>query len=56
MRDWDDRKANFELIVGRSMPDDRDPRYVGLVHGYDRKPKRRLLELLKSQDCKPTRT
>ena len=31
------------------MPDDRDPRYAGLVHGYDRKPKRRLFELLKGQ-------
>jgi len=49
VRDWDERKANFELIVGRSMPDDRDPRYVGLVHGYDQKPKRRLFELLKAQ-------
>lgn len=49
VRDWDERKANFELIVGRSMPDDRDPRYIGLVHGYDRKPKRRLFELLKGQ-------
>ena len=49
VQDWDDKKANFELIVGRSMPDDRDPRYVGLVHGYDRKPKRRLFELLKAQ-------
>ncbi len=49
VRDWDDKKANFELIVGRSMPDDRDPRYVGLVHGYDQKPKRRLFELLKAQ-------
>ena len=42
VRDWDDRKANIELIVGRSMPDDREPRYIGLVHGYDQKPKRRL--------------
>ncbi len=49
VRDWDERKANFELIVGRSIPDDRDPRYIGLVHGYDRKPKRRLFELLKEQ-------
>jgi hypothetical protein len=31
------------------MPEDREPRYLGLVHGYDRKPKRRLFELLKSQ-------
>ena len=49
VRDWTDRKANFELIVGRSIPEDREPRYLGLVHGYDRKPKRRLFELLKSQ-------
>jgi len=49
VRDWDERKANFELIVGRSMPDDREPRYLGLVHGYDRKPKRRLFDLLKEQ-------
>ncbi len=31
------------------MPDDREPRYLGLVHGYDRKPKRRLFDLLKEQ-------
>jgi hypothetical protein len=49
VRNWNDRKSNFELIVGRSMPEDRAPRYFGLVHGYDRKPKRRLFELLKSQ-------
>ncbi len=49
VRDWDDRKANFELIVGRSIPEDRAPRYIGLVHGYDRKPKRRLFDLLQQQ-------
>ncbi len=49
VRDWDEKKANFELIVGRSMPEDRESRYIGLVHGYDRKPKRRLFELLKGQ-------
>ena len=49
VRDWDDRKANFELIVGRSMPEDRAPRYVGLVHGYDQKPKRRLFEVMRQQ-------
>ncbi|MGH8128290.1 MAG: ISKra4 family transposase, partial [Gammaproteobacteria bacterium] len=49
VRNWDDRKTNFEVIVGRSMPEDRDARYVGLVHGYDRKPKRRLFDMLKSQ-------
>lgn len=49
VRNWQDRKTNFEVIVGRSMPEDRDARYVGLVHGYDRKPKRRLFDTLKSQ-------
>ena len=49
IRDWDDRKTNFEVIVGQSVPEDRDARYVGLVHTYDPKPKRRLFDLLKSQ-------
>lgn len=49
VRNWDDRKSNFELIVGRSVPESCAPRYVGLVYGYDRKPKRRLFDVLKSQ-------
>ena len=49
VRDWEDRKTNFEVIVGQSVPEDRDARYVGLVHTYDAKPKRRLFDLLKSQ-------
>jgi hypothetical protein len=49
VRNWDDRTSNFELIVGRSMPEDRGPRYLGLVYGYDQKPKRRLFEVLRSQ-------
>jgi hypothetical protein len=28
---------------------DRAPRYLGLVHGYDQKPKRRLVEVLREQ-------
>jgi len=49
VRNRDDRKSNFDLIVGGSVPEDRAPRYLGLVHGYDQKPKRRLFEVLKSQ-------
>ncbi len=49
VRDWEDRKTNFEVIVGRSVPEDRAARYLGLVHGYDSKPKRRLFDALKSQ-------
>ncbi len=36
VRNWNDRTSNFELIVSRSVPEDRPPRYLGLVHGYDR--------------------
>jgi hypothetical protein len=50
---WEDRKTNFEVIVGQSVPEDRDARYVGLVHGYDRTPKRRLFDVLKSQRLQP---
>jgi hypothetical protein len=53
VRNWNDRKHNFELIVGRSMPEDRAPCYFGGVHGYDPKPKRRLFEVLKSQGLQP---
>jgi len=49
VRDWTDKTSNFEVIVGRSMPEDRAPRYLGLAHGYDTKPKRRLVDILKSQ-------
>ncbi|NTJ62360.1 ISKra4 family transposase [Agrobacterium rhizogenes] len=49
IRDRNDRKKNFELIVGRSLPDDGDPRYIGFVHGYDRKPQWRILDHLKKQ-------
>jgi hypothetical protein len=49
VRNWEDRKTNFEVIVGRSVPEGRDARYVGLAHGYDDKPKRRLFDVLKTQ-------
>ncbi len=49
VRDWAERKNNFEVIIGRSMPEDGSPRYLGFVHGFDRKPKRRLVNMLESQ-------
>ena len=49
IRDWRDRKKNFELIVGRSMPEDGEARYIGFVHGYDRKPQRRIIDHLRRQ-------
>ena len=56
VRNWEDRKTNFEVIVGRSVPEDRDARYVGLAHGYDDKPKRRLFDVLKPKVCRRTKT
>ena len=50
VRNWEDRKINFEVIVGQSVPEDR---YVGLVYGYDRKLKRRLFDVLKGQGLQP---
>lgn len=46
IRDWDERKKNFELIVGRAIPTVGDPHYVGFVHGYDAKPRRRIVNHL----------
>lgn len=49
VRSWDERTRNFELIVGRSMPEDGPSRYLGFVHGHDRKPKRRIVDVLRAQ-------
>jgi hypothetical protein len=49
IRDWSNRKKNFELIVGRSMPEEGETRYIGFVHGYDRKPQRRIIDHLRRQ-------
>lgn len=56
IRDRNDRKKNFELIVGRSLPEDGDARYIGFVHGYERKPQRRILDHPKSRAFRPIRT
>ena len=43
------REANFEVVVGQSIADDRDNRYFGLVQSFDDRPKRRLHEVLREQ-------
>lgn len=42
-------KRSFEIIVGKSIPDDGCSRTFSSVQDYDEKPKRRLFELLKAQ-------
>ena len=39
----------FEVIVGKSLPDESACKCFGFVHTYDTKPKRRLFEVLRSQ-------
>jgi hypothetical protein len=53
VRSWTEKKTNFEVIVACSIPEDRPTRYIGLVHGYDAKPKRRLVDMLTSQGLQP---
>lgn len=49
-RDGDNRKAGwFEVIVGKSVPYEKEAKCFGFVNDYDQKPKRRLYELLKAQ-------
>jgi len=58
VRNWFDKKHNFEVIVGKSMrsftEDEADkapsPKRLGFVQTLDTKPKRRLYEVLHSQD------
>ncbi|NGO55440.1 ISKra4 family transposase [Allomesorhizobium camelthorni] len=49
VRSWTDWPANFEVIVGKSLPEEGPVRRFGFVTGHDEKPKRRLHELLVSQ-------
>jgi hypothetical protein len=49
-RDAANRKAgSFEVIVGKSIPEEGDAKRFAFVHNYDEKPKRRLVETLKTQ-------
>jgi hypothetical protein len=49
VRQWDDKKTHFEVIVGKSMSEDGPSRCFGYTQTYDQKPKRRLFEVLRSQ-------
>jgi hypothetical protein len=57
VRDWDEKKGHFEVIVGKSIlafrrDDEEDlpsSKCFGFVQTLDEKPKRRLFEVLKSQ-------
>jgi hypothetical protein len=56
VRNWHDKKHNFEVVVGKCMAADRDDRYFGLVRSQDEQPGRRFREVLRSQDLPVTQT
>ncbi len=47
------RDGWFEVIAGKSVPAEGEARCFGFVQTYDRKPKRRLYELLRAQGMAP---
>ena len=47
--DREGRQTHFEVMVGKSIAEDSDDRYFGLVQSFDQKPKRRLREILRDQ-------
>jgi hypothetical protein len=49
VRQWDNKKTHFEVIVGNSIPEEGASKCFGLVQSYDDKPKRRVFEVLKGQ-------
>jgi hypothetical protein len=49
LRNWHDKQKKFEVIVGKSMAEERDHCYFGLVRSQDATPKRRLREVLRRQ-------
>src|SRR5918994_192644 len=50
LRNWYDKKRNFEVIVGKPLATGRNDRYFGLVSSQDDLSDRRLAAVLHSQD------
>lgn len=49
VRDWNQKKTHFGVIVGKSVPQDGPAKRFAFAPGYDKKPKRRLFEVLRTQ-------
>lgn len=57
LRRWDEKKRYFEVIAGKSVPQEGDAKYFGFVDTYKKaKPKRRLFEVLQSQGMQMNQT
>jgi hypothetical protein len=49
LRNWHDKRTKFEVIVGKTMAEDRGDRYFGLVRSQDAAPGRRFSGVLRDQ-------
>jgi hypothetical protein len=49
VRDCNDKKSNFEVIVAKLMSDTEAPKRLGFVQKLTKPPERRLMRMLKSQ-------
>ena len=49
LRDWSQKKRQYQAIVGKSIPEDRAAKFFSFVYHVDEKPKRRLFEVLRAQ-------
>ncbi|MFT6301842.1 MAG: hypothetical protein ACI9XK_002015 [Granulosicoccus sp.] len=49
VRDCNDKKSNFEVIVAKSMSSTEAPKRLGFVQKLTKQPQRRLMRMLKSQ-------
>jgi transcriptional regulator with XRE-family HTH domain len=49
LRQWRRRKANFEVLVGKSVPDEGKAKCFGAVQQHDAEPRARVLQVLRSQ-------
>jgi len=56
VRARDQGDNSFEVIVGKSLPEQGQARYFGFVNDQDAKPKRRLYEVLKAQGMQTNQT
>jgi hypothetical protein len=55
LRLWEDKSKNFEVIVGCSVPKKGTPKKFGYVRSIDDNPRRRIMEVLKSQGMQENR-
>ncbi|MPR36726.1 hypothetical protein GBK04_26185 [Cytophagaceae bacterium SJW1-29] len=53
VRDWNDKKSVFEVIVGKSLPAEKPAKCFAFVGSYDLKSKRRFYNHLTSQGMQP---